>query len=426
MQRHRWIIRGGARLEGEVRVPGAKNAVLPALAATLLTPRPCTLRAVPDITDVRVMVDILQALGARVQVSNDIQGLMITVQAHDDPDHRVPADKMERVRSSSFLLGPLLARVKRATLATPGGCDLGPRPIDLHIKGLRAMGASIRAVAGGIEAEAAELEGAQIHLDYPSVGATENLMLAGVRAQGTTLIINAAREPEIVDLGILLNRMGAHVRGAGTSTVRVEGVEALTGTEHTVIPDRIVTGTLVLAGVMTRGDLLLQGVIPDHLRSLLLNLAGDGVGIDTGGDWIRVRASGRLAPVRLRTLPYPGFPTDLQAPLVAALTLADGPSQVKETIFARRFAHVEPLLRMGACIELRGDDLFIDGVDQLRGAAVEARDLRAGAALVLAGLVAQGETVILGGEHIDRGYAALDGMLSSLGAHVSVRALESA
>lgn len=408
-------VEGGTRLQGEVRVHGAKNAALPILAASLLADGVCVIEDVPDLQDIRVMVDILKALGAAVEYNPPV----VKVDARRVSQTEVPERLMRQMRSSIFLMGPLLARHGRARVSRPGGCTIGSRPIDLHLKGLMALGASVEERHGFIDCRADRLRGGAVYLDTPSVGATENLMMAAVLAEGTTVIGNAAREPEIADLADFLNRIGGHVEGAGEDTVVIHGVKGLAGGRHRIIPDRIVAGTLAIAAAMAGGDVVLRHVRPRHLGAVLTKLREAGVEIEVGRDIMRVRSDGRLRAVeQVRTAPYPGFPTDLQAPFMALLCVAEGMSIVTETVFEERFKHVGELRRMGANIRVDLRTAFIQGVPGLTGAVVQASDLRAGAALVLAGLVAKGTTIVEHAYHIDRGYERFDEVLSSLGARV--------
>lgn len=411
----RIVIAGGRPLTGKVRIEGAKNAALPILGATLLTESPCVIREVPNLTDVGVMRSILQHLGARVEVTGDTT----TVEAATLASLTVPEQLMREMRSSIIVMGALLTRFGTVKVSQPGGCDIGSRPIDLHLKGLKELGAQITEKHGYITATCDRLRGASIHLDFPSVGATQNLMMAATLAEGLTVITNAAKEPEIVDLQNFINSLGANIKGAGTDTIRIEGVEKLHGTDYTVIPDRIVAGTYLLAGVITGGDVTVENVIPEHLESLLAKLREMGVQVDTTGDSVTARAGQPLRAIdSLRTLPYPGFPTDLQAPMMALLCLASGTSIVTETVFESRFKHVNELRRMGADIKVNERTAIIKGVAALSSANVAATDLRAGAALVLAGLAADGITIISDVHHIFRGYINLDENLRALNARI--------
>lgn len=411
----RIVIAGGRPLSGKVRIGGAKNAALPILGATLLTESPCLVRDIPNLTDVEVMRSILQHLGAKVEVAGD----STTVEAATLSSLTVPEHLMREMRSSIIVMGALLTRFGTVKVSQPGGCDIGSRPIDLHIKGLKELGAQISEKHGYITATCTRLHGASIHLDFPSVGATQNLMMAATLADGLTVITNAAKEPEIVDLQNFINSLGANIKGAGTDTIRIEGVEKLHGTDYTVIPDRIVAGTYLLAGAITGGNVTVENVIPEHLESLLAKLREMGIQVDTTGDSVTVRAENPLKAIdSLRTLPYPGFPTDLQAPMMALLCLANGTSIVTETVFESRFKHVNELRRMGANIKVNERTAIIKGVAALSSTNVAATDLRAGAALVLAALAADGITVINDVHHIYRGYIDLDENLRALNARI--------
>lgn len=413
------MVRGGVRLRGQVRVNGAKNATLPILAACLLTPSECVVLDAPRLRDTAVMQQILTSLGARVDVEcagHPRRALVVradVLNGHEVPDHLVG-----EMRSSIFLMGPLLGRVGRVRISHPGGCAIGPRPIDLHLAGLQALGASIRERGGYIEAETPGLRGAEIHLDFPSVGATENLMMAAALAEGITLIRNAAKEPEIVDLQNFLNTLGARIRGAGTGDIRVDGVERLGGGEHAVIPDRIEAGTL-LAGVGSAGgEVRLTNVIPEHLEALIAKLREAGLEIRRDPDALIARADPPLRATDFKTLPYPGFPTDMQPQVMAMMCTAQGISIIGETIFPNRFNHAAELRRMGADIRVEGAAAVVRGVSRLSGAAVHATDLRSGAALILAGLGAEGTTEVYGAQHVDRGYEGFELQLQSAGADV--------
>jgi len=414
----RYVVTGGRRLAGSARVSGAKNAILPILAATILTGGECILHDVPRIRDVATMLEILRRMGVRVQDEAGDGARTLVVCARDLSSWEVREQLTREMRSSIFLMGPLLGRTGRVRISYPGGCAIGPRPIDFHLRGLEALGVRIVERFGYIEAEAAQLVGREIYLDFPSVGATENLMMAAVLAQGTTLIKGAAREPEIVDLENFLNGMGARVRGAGLDVIRIEGVERLGGTEHTVMPDRIETGSLLAAAAVTGGDVRLENVIPGHLEAAAAKLREMGAMVAEDGEGLRVQGPPRLQAIDLKTLPYPGFPTDLQPQLMALLTVGQGISIVTETIFENRFKAAEELRRMGARIKINGRIAVVQGAPRLTGAMVEAPALREGMALVLAGLVAEGETVIEGAAHIERGYDDLAGKLASLGAAI--------
>lgn len=409
-------VRGGVRLSGRLRVSGAKNAAVALLPACLLADGRCELWQLPDITDADVMIRILESLGARVDRR---EGVVRVTPVPGTLKHEVPYDEAKKVRASSLLLGALLARLGKAVVPLPGGCDIGPRPVDLHLKGLAELGARVRVERGYVVAEADQLVGSEIYLDFPSVGATENLMMAAVLARGTTVIRGAAREPEITDLQNLLNAMGARIRGAGLDVIRIEGVGRLHGCEHTVIPDRIEVGSLMAAAAVTGGDVRLEGVIAEHVEAVAAKLREMGAEVVEDGDGaLRVRGPERLRAVDLKTMPYPGIPTDMQPQFTALAAVADGTSVITETIFENRFKQAEELRRMGAQIKVVGHTAVVQGVDRLFGATVSAPALREGMALVLAGLVAEGETRVYGTEHIDRGYERLEDKLRTLGADV--------
>ncbi|MFS8640496.1 MAG: UDP-N-acetylglucosamine 1-carboxyvinyltransferase [Symbiobacteriaceae bacterium] len=413
----RIVVRGGRPLQGEVRVSGAKNAALPVLAATLLVEDTCVLYDIPPLDDVETMTRLLQELGAHVDVA---EGGALTVAAAGQLACEAPYDLVRRMRASILVLGPLLARNGRARAALPGGCAIGQRPIDLHLKGFAALGAEVNVSGGQVEVAArGRLRGASIYLDIPSVGATENIMMAAVLAEGTTTIENAAEEPEIVDLANFLNTLGADVRGAGTRVIQIHGVRELRGGTYTVIPDRIEAGTFMLAPLIAGGTVTVVGVVPEHVKSLTAKLREMGAEVVIDGDVITVSAAGRPRAVDVKTLPYPGFPTDLQAPMMAALATAEGTATVTETVFENRFMHVPELRRMGARIQIQGQTAIVTGVERLQGAPVTATDLRSGAALILAGLGAEGVTEVSGVHHIDRGYVTIEEKLRGLGADVA-------
>ncbi|GLI08368.1 UDP-N-acetylglucosamine 1-carboxyvinyltransferase [Paenibacillus tyrfis] len=409
------VIEGGKPLSGAIRIHGAKNAALPILAASIMAEGTITIENVPDLSDIHVMLGILRALGCRAELVGD----NVTVSTNAVHQFHIPESLMSQMRSSIFLMGPLLSRLGRVELYQPGGCAIGERKIDLHLQGLAALGAHIEESGSQIVCTANELQGAEIVLDYPSVGATENIMMAAAMARGMTTITNAAREPEIQDLQNFLNAMGARIIGAGTDTITIEGVSELTPCTYRIIPDRIVAGTLMIAAAVTRGNVTLEKVCPAHLTSAIHVLKRAGVQITINGDIMSVCALGRPKSVeRIVTSPYPSFPTDLQSQIMVLLSLADGVSIVKETVFEGRFKHVDELSRMGADIRVDLNSAYIRGVPRLYGATVEATDLRAGAALVIAGLAAQGSTVIEQIHHIDRGYDRIELMLASLGAGI--------
>ena len=407
---------GGVPLRGEVEIGSAKNALLPILAACVLTAEPVTLRGCARITDVDNMLRILSSLGCRI----GRQGRRICVDPGPARGYEMTEALSKRLRSSVFLLGPILSRFRRAVVTYPGGCEIGLRPIDLHLKGLRTLGVRIEEKRGLIYCDGSGLSGAAVQLDFPSVGATENLMMAAVLAPGETVIANAAREPEIVDLQDFLNALGAQVSGAGENVIRIRGVKALHGAEYTPIPDRICAGTLLCAAAMTHGVVTLRGARPDHMGAVLSKLSEAGCALETGADWVRLSAGERmLKPLTVSTQPYPGFPTDLQAQFMALCCTCEGASLIEENLFESRFAHAAELRRMGADITVRGRSALVRGGRKLFGADVEAKDLRGGAALVLAGLCAEGETRVEGVPFIDRGYEALEETLRALGANIT-------
>jgi UDP-N-acetylglucosamine 1-carboxyvinyltransferase len=408
-------IGGGKALRGTVTVSGAKNAVLKHMAAAILAEGVSTFHRVPRIADVEVMAEVLRRLGADVRFEGDTAFIDTTSM----DSFEAPYDLVATMRASILVLGPLVARFGTARVAMPGGCNIGSRKIDLHLKGLQQLGASISSEHGYIEASApAGLSGAHIFLDFPSVGATENLLMAAVKARGTTTIENAAREPEIQDLVALLGAMGARIEGAGTSTLVVEGVSELRPAEHTVVGDRIEAGTMLVAGALAAESLTVEGADPAHLELVLSKLADAGVAVSVDGTRMTVAGPGRFVPVDVATLPYPGFPTDMQPQFMTLLSLADGDSVITENVFESRFMFADELRRMGADITIDGHRAIIRGVKRLSGAPVKAPDLRGGAALVLAGLVAEGETVVGDTYHIERGYEDLVGKLAAVGAAI--------
>jgi UDP-N-acetylglucosamine 1-carboxyvinyltransferase len=408
-------INGGRPLKGSVRVHGAKNAALPIMAAALMTEGECILEDVPDLKDIDVMMDILHSLGASV-VRQDASIVINTTGVNQ---YVVQDEMMRKMRSSIFLMGPLLTKYGQVRVSKPGGCTIGTRPIDFHLNGMKQLGAEIREENGYVDFRAKRLKGSHIYLDFPSVGATENLMMAAALADGTTVLGNAAREPEIVDLANFLNAMGASITGAGEDTIVIEGVEKLHPVQYRVIPDRIVAGTLLLAAAATGGEIEVQNVRPNHLGVVLTKLKETGTEIHIQVDSIRLKRKRPLMAIdRIQTSPYPGFPTDLQAPFMAVLTLAKGTSVISETVFEERYKHINELQRMGAKIKVDLRTAFIRGVSRLTGAAVSATDLRAGAALVIAGLAAEGTTYIDKVHHIDRGYQHIEDVLQTLGASI--------
>lgn len=414
---YKMVIQGKARLSGCVRAQGAKNAALPVLAAALLLKgQTMVIKRVPKLHDVFTMADLLRHLGAEVRHEDDV----MTVSVPDELAWDTPKALVRKMRASSLVLGPLLARAKRAVLPLPGGCAIGSRPIDLHLKGLSKLGADIQLEHGAVHAKTEGLKGAKIYLDFPSVGATENIMMAAAFAQGETVIENAAREPEIVNLANALVAMGCEIDGIGTGTIHLKGTDSLEGTTVDIIPDRIEASTFLLAGAITRGKVTVTDVIPEHLDAIVAKLEETGVHVEAGSDAITVDASDPLKSVSLKTLPYPGFPTDVQPQFTAFMSTTKGTSIIQESVFESRFSHVSELKRMGAQIELQGNTAVVTGTDQLKGADVRATDLRAGAALVLAGLAAEDETTVYRLGHLWRGYEALDGKIRDLGGKVQV------
>lgn len=410
------IINGGIPLQGELRASGAKNAVLPILAATLLADTPMTIRNVPHLQDVTTTMELLGRMGVDLVVD---ERMNIQVDPRSIHTFQAPYELVRTMRASILVLGPLVARFGQAEVSLPGGCAIGSRPVNLHIKGLEAMGADIKVENGYIRARADRLKGARIVLDLVTVTGTENLLMAAALAQGTTIIENAAREPEVVDLADCLNAMGAQIEGAGTDTIIIEGVERLDGTGYQVLPDRIETGTYLLAGAITGGRVKVKDTRPDTLEAVLLKMEEAGAQVNTGPDWIEVDMAGRRPKaVRIRTAPYPAFPTDMQAQFVALNAVADGVGMITETVFENRFMHINELQRMGAQIELEGNTAITIGVPHLTGAPVMATDLRASASLILAALVAEGDTILDRIYHIDRGYDCIEEKLSNLGARI--------
>ena len=413
------IIQGGSNpLVGSVKIEGAKNAVLPLLAATILaTTGKTTLTNVPVLSDVFTMNNVVRGLNTKVTFEQEEN--KITVDATQPLSEEAPYKYVSKMRASIVVLGPILARNGHAKVSMPGGCTIGSRPIDLHLKGLEAMGAEIKQTAGFIEAKANRLHGAHIYMDFPSVGATQNIMMAATLADGVTVIENAAREPEIVDLAVLLNKMGAKVRGAGTETLTITGVEELMGTSHSVVQDRIEAGTFMVAGAMTGGNILIQDAIWEHNRPLIAKLLEMGVSVTEENEGIRIRSDlGKLKAVNVKTLPHPGFPTDMQAQFTALMTVAKGESTMIETVFENRFQHLEEMRRMGLHSEIMRDTARIVGGQALQGAEVMSTDLRASAALILTGLVADGETKVGQLTHLDRGYYQFHKKLANLGANI--------
>ena len=412
------VIHGGRRLEGRVKISGAKNAVLPIIAATLLgQDSPSLLDEVPALEDVHTITEVLQKLGVKAEFRKETHQLFVDSTVIGSCE--APYDLVRKMRASFLIMGPLLARCGQAKISLPGGCAIGTRPIDLHLKGFEALGAQIRVGHGFIEAAAPEgLKGAKIYLDFPSVGATENIIMAASMAEGQTVLENPAQEPEIVDLANYLNVMGAKIRGAGTNVIKIDGVPKLTGRDYTIIPDRIEAGTYMVAAAMTRGDVYIENAISEHLKPVIAKLKEAGVTIEEDVNGIRVTCDRRTKSVDIKTMPYPGFPTDMQAQFMAMMAISEGTGIVTETVFENRFMHVDELKRMGAKIKIDGRTSIVEGVEKLSGCQVKATDLRAGAAMVLAGLVAEGETQVGYIHHIDRGYDNLVEKLVGLGADI--------
>jgi UDP-N-acetylglucosamine 1-carboxyvinyltransferase len=410
------IIRGGHPLSGDVRISGAKNAVLPILAATLLADGPMSIGNVPHLQDVTTTMELLGRMGATLTVD---ERMRIEVDPTTTDDFVAPYELVKTMRASILVLGPLLARFGRAEVSMPGGCAIGSRPVNLHVDGLAAMGADIRVDGGYIRARAKRLRGARIVMDMVSVTGTENLMMAAALAHGTTMIENAAREPEVVDLANCLNAMGAQISGAGTDTIVIDGVDSLDGCRYDVLPDRIETGTFLVAGAITGGRVRLRNTAPGTLDAVLAKLEEAGAHLNTGEDWIELDMGGRRPrALNLRTAPYPAFPTDMQAQFMALNAVAEGTGAITETVFENRFMHALELQRMGAKIRVEGNTAVVKGVRHLTGAPVMATDLRASASLILAGLVAEGETLVDRIYHIDRGYECIEEKLSQLGASI--------
>jgi UDP-N-acetylglucosamine 1-carboxyvinyltransferase len=407
-------IAGGYPLKGTVRISGAKNSAVALIPATILADSPVTIEGLPDISDVHLLKGLLEEIGGKVELSNDD----MTVDPSSMISMPLPNGKVKKLRASYYLMGAMLGRFKKAVIGLPGGCHLGPRPIDQHIKGFEALGAVVSNEQGAIYLRADELRGARIYLDVVSVGATINIMLAAVRAKGRTVIENAAKEPEIIDVATLLTNMGARIKGAGTDVIRIDGVDQLHGCRHTIIPDRIEAGTYMILGAAVGEGILIDNVIPEHLESLIAKLREMGVHIEDSDEQVFVKPNAKLKAVDIKTLVYPGFATDLQQPFTSLLTKAEGACVVTDTIYGARFKHIDELRRMSANIKVEGRSAIITGPVQLQGAKVKASDLRAGAALVIAGLMAEGITEVTGLEHIDRGYSHLVEKLQGLGATV--------
>jgi len=414
----KYIVRKSDPLRGQVEISGSKNAVLPIMSAALLTKEKCTILDAPALKDVEIMCRLLEDLGS--EVDQDLENNIVEIETKEISTHIASHELVKKMRASILVMGPLLARTGKARIALPGGCAIGDRPVELHFKGLRALGADINVDgAGVVRASADSLKGANIYLDFPSVGATENIIMAASMAEGITIIENAAQEPEIVDLATFLNKMGAKIKGAGTDTIKIEGVSVLKGAKHNVIPDRIEAGTFMVAAAITRGALLIKNVLPDHVKPIIAKLKECGVEVEVVDEDVIVRGDvNPLISTDIKTLPYPGFPTDMQSQFMAMLTTAEGSSIVIETVFENRYMHVRELNRMGAHIKTEDRCAIIEGKAKLKGSQVVATDLRAGAAVVLAGLVAEGETEISEIYHIERGYEDFADKIRSLGGKI--------
>jgi len=409
------IISGGNRLQGTVKIDGAKNSALSIMAATLLTKDVCILRNVPRLTDVDIMAKVIRKLGVKVEWKEDNN---LYIDSDNFNNYEAPYELVKMMRGSILVMGPLLARLKRAKISLPGGCAIGARPVDYHLKGFEALGAQVEMEKGYIEAKVNKLKGNDIYLDFPSLGATENIMMAACLAEGLTAIENVAKDPEVVELGHFLNKMGAKVKGLGTDLIEIEGVKKLHGVDYTIIPDRIEAGTYMIAAAITGGDVLIEKADPLLLKPLIVKLEEAGVRIELEKNLIKVTGPDRVKAVDIKTLPFPGFPTDMQAQFMALSCVAKGTSVITETVFEKRFVHIGDLKRMGADIKVEGHSAIIKGVEKLSAAPVMASDLRGGAALVLAGLVAEGTTELSRIYHLDRGYVNLEEKLTSLGADI--------
>mgnify|MGYP001122197404 CR=1 FL=1 len=415
MDSYKLVITGGKKLEGRVKISGAKNSALSIMAAALLTKDPCILKNIPRLSDVEIMIEVIKKLGVEVEWKGE-DTLYINPDAFDN--YEAPYELVKMMRASFLVMGPLLARLKKAKISLPGGCAIGARPVDFHIKGFTAMGAKVEVEKGYIEAEAEELVGSDIYLDFPSLGATENIMMAASLAKGVTRIENAAKDPEIVELGNYLIKMGANIKGLGTDLIKIKGVKELNGIDYTIIPDRIEAGTYIIAAAITRGKVLVEDINADLLNPLIVKLEKAGVKIVKHKNSLKVIGSEKVNAVDVKTLPFPGFPTDLQPQMMAFACIANGASVITETVFENRFTHIGDLRRMGADIKVEGHSAIIKGVEKLSAAQVMASDLRGGAALVLAGLVAEGTTELSRIYHIDRGYMKLEEKLTALGANI--------
>lgn len=409
------LIAGGRRLEGEFKVNGSKNGTLAVMAGALLAKGTTVLQNVPMIGDIHTMVEMLQELGVRTRVV----GNTVEIDATDIDRNEAPYELVKKMRASFSVAGPLLARLGSAKVPMPGGCDIGARPVDFHVKGLQALGARVSIEHGYVTAEADKLHGNEVYLDFPSAGATQHLMTAASLADGITRIENAAQEPEVVDLANFLIAMGARIKGHGTGTVEIEGVKELRGITYPMIPDRMEAGTFAIATAITQGDVVMRGALAEHCTAVLQKLQEAGIKVSSGDDWIRISADHRPTAVDIKTMPHPGFPTDMQQPFAALLSIAEGTSVISENVYERRFRYVSELQRMGADIVQEGRTAIIKGVPKLTGAEVTGTDLRAAAALIIAGLAADGRTEVTGIEHLDRGYEDIVSKLSSLGAMVT-------
>ncbi len=415
------VVEKSPPLKGNVRINGAKNSALPIIAASLLGTEDIVLEDVPDLRDVGIICEVLKSLGSEVEF---LDKRTIKINSKNLNNHVTRYDLMNKMRASLLVMGPLIARLGKSRTSLPGGCAIGTRPIDLHLKGFKALGVEINTEYGNIDASVDKLVGGKIYLDFPSVGATENIMMIACLAEGETVLDNAAMEPEIIDLQNFLNKLGANIKGAGTSTIKIKGVKKLGGCTHQIIPDRIEAGTFLVAAAITGGNVLVENVIASHIKPVIAKLREAGVEIIEEGDSIRVIGNKDLKPIDVKTLPYPGFPTDMQSQFMAMLTLCKGTSLVVETVFENRFMHVDELKRMGANIKIDGKSAIIQGVESLTGTSVKATDLRAGAALVLAGLVAEGKTEIGDIYHIERGYDGIEEKFSKLGAIIYRKTIE--
>ena len=408
-------ITGGQPLKGTVRISGAKNAALAIISAALLASEPVYLENIPYITDVEVLLDIIANLGVKVEKTGKDS---VTISTPDTVETKTPYKEVKKLRASNLLLGPLMARFCNAEIALPGGCNIGSRPMDLHLKGLEALGANIKLEHGFIKGSCNRLSSSKVYLDFPSVGATENIMMAAALAKGQTILENVAKEPEIVDLASFLNGIGAKIRGAGTDVIKIEGVDQLGGGSYSVIPDRIEAGTFMVAAAATKGDLLIDHVISTHVEPLIAKLREANVEVTEEDDSIRVTYKDTLKPIDIKTLPYPGFPTDMQSQMMAMLTMVKGTSVIVENVFENRLQVADEFKRMGAKIKVEGRSAIIQGVKRLQGAQVKASDLRAGAALIIAGLIADGDTEICNTHYIDRGYENIESKLIEVGAKI--------